>query len=181
MIAGVSGVKAFKYLAFCCTNFVLQEFTPSFVVLFVLLLLLKLISLRLPALFSLKHSFEEFYVFISTASSSSSMKLSNLSLLIGLDLVTSVISQVSVSGGGTVLLPQPSIAASSTAKGAPFTNSSSTAIPSSTAHSAPYWLEQIPHLGVAPLSSNGSYQVFRNVKDFGAKGNYHHSSRYGLC
>ncbi|PQE32591.1 glycoside hydrolase family 55 protein [Rutstroemia sp. NJR-2017a WRK4] len=98
------------------------------------------------------------------------MKLSNLSLLIGLDLVTSVISQVSVSGGGTVLLPQPSIAASSTAKGAPFTNSSSTIIPSNASHSAPYWLEQIPHLGVAPLSSNGSYKVFRNVKDFGAKG-----------
>jgi hypothetical protein len=108
------------------------------------------------------------------------MKLSNLSFLIGLDLVASVISQVSVSGGGTVLLPQPSIPAS-TVKGAPFTNSSSTIFPSSTASSAPYWLEQIPHLGVAPFSSNGSYQVFRNVKDFGAKGNRHPSLSYRLC
>lgn len=105
------------------------------------------------------------------------MKLSNLSLLIGLDLVTSVISQASVSVvGGTVILPQPLTPVSSTVKGAPFTNSSSTIFPSTTAPSAPYWLEQIPHLGVAPFSPNGSYQVFRNVKDFGAKGNRHPSS-----
>ncbi|KAI0692746.1 beta-1,3-glucanase [Cerioporus squamosus] len=39
------------------------------------------------------------------------------------------------------------------------------------AASAPFWLEQIQHRGTAPFSSNpGGYQVFRNVKDFGAKG-----------
>ena len=39
------------------------------------------------------------------------------------------------------------------------------------AASAPFWLEQIQHRGTAPFSSNPSgYQVFRNVKDFGAVG-----------
>ena len=33
-----------------------------------------------------------------------------------------------------------------------------------------FWLEDIKHQGVAAFSSNSSYQVFRNVKDFGAKG-----------
>ncbi|KAF2162825.1 glycoside hydrolase family 55 protein [Zasmidium cellare ATCC 36951] len=34
-----------------------------------------------------------------------------------------------------------------------------------------YWLESIKHQGLAAFNSNpGSYQVFRNVKDFGAKG-----------
>jgi len=38
--------------------------------------------------------------------------------------------------------------------------------------SAPsYWLEDIAHQGLAPFNFNDtSYQVFRNVKDFGAKG-----------
>ncbi|TEB08672.1 pectin lyase-like protein, partial [Coprinellus micaceus] len=34
----------------------------------------------------------------------------------------------------------------------------------------PYWLETIAHRGTAAYNSNPSYQVFRNVKDFGAKG-----------
>ncbi|KIP08169.1 glycoside hydrolase family 55 protein [Phlebiopsis gigantea 11061_1 CR5-6] len=35
----------------------------------------------------------------------------------------------------------------------------------------PFWLENIAHQGTAPLNSDAStYQVFRNVKDFGAKG-----------
>ena len=35
----------------------------------------------------------------------------------------------------------------------------------------PYWLETIQHQGSSPFHHNpGSYQVFRNVKDFGAKG-----------
>ncbi len=34
-----------------------------------------------------------------------------------------------------------------------------------------YWMENIKHQGLAPFNpSLGSYQVFRNVKDFGAKG-----------
>lgn len=36
---------------------------------------------------------------------------------------------------------------------------------------APYWLENIKHQGLASFNANpDSYQVFRNVKDFGAKG-----------
>ncbi|KAF5021729.1 hypothetical protein F66182_6230 [Fusarium sp. NRRL 66182] len=35
---------------------------------------------------------------------------------------------------------------------------------------AKYWLEEIPHLGRAPYYPDNKYQVFRNVKDFGAVG-----------
>ncbi|KAH9945948.1 exo-beta-1,3-glucanase [Epithele typhae] len=36
---------------------------------------------------------------------------------------------------------------------------------------APFWMESIKHQGIAPYSSDpASYQVFRNVKDFGAVG-----------
>jgi hypothetical protein len=35
-----------------------------------------------------------------------------------------------------------------------------------------YWLEDMEHRGVAPFNSDSSYQVFRNVKDFGAKGTW---------
>ena len=34
----------------------------------------------------------------------------------------------------------------------------------------PFWLESIKHQGVAAFRKNSTYQVFRNVKDFGAKG-----------
>lgn len=34
----------------------------------------------------------------------------------------------------------------------------------------PYWLEHIHHQGVSAFNPDRSYQVFRNVKDFGAKG-----------
>ncbi|TFK54506.1 exo-beta-1,3-glucanase [Heliocybe sulcata] len=35
----------------------------------------------------------------------------------------------------------------------------------------PYWMETITHQGTSPFNPNpGSYQVFRNVKNFGAKG-----------
>lgn len=34
---------------------------------------------------------------------------------------------------------------------------------------AAYWMEQIPHQGLAPYAGSG-YTVFRNVKDYGAKG-----------
>ena len=35
----------------------------------------------------------------------------------------------------------------------------------------PYWLQNIKHQGTSAFNANpGSYQVFRNVKDFGAKG-----------
>lgn len=35
---------------------------------------------------------------------------------------------------------------------------------------APYWLEDIKHQGVAAFNPTAGYQVFRNVRDFGAKG-----------
>lgn len=39
------------------------------------------------------------------------------------------------------------------------------------AASDPYWLQSIKHQGISAFNSNpSSYQVFRNVKDFGAKG-----------
>ncbi len=34
----------------------------------------------------------------------------------------------------------------------------------------PYWMEAIDHAGLAPFNPDRSYTVFRNVKDFGAKG-----------
>ncbi|KAI0480733.1 putative Exo-beta-1,3-glucanae [Xylariaceae sp. FL0804] len=41
----------------------------------------------------------------------------------------------------------------------------------STESGSSYWLENIKHQGIAPFNANASsYQVFRNVKDFGAKG-----------
>ena len=36
---------------------------------------------------------------------------------------------------------------------------------------APYWLERVPHRGTSAYNPNpAGYQVFRNVKDFGAIG-----------
>ncbi|KAL8351214.1 hypothetical protein RB601_000702 [Gaeumannomyces tritici] len=35
---------------------------------------------------------------------------------------------------------------------------------------AKYWMEDIPHRGISPFNPDKSYTVFRNVKDFGAKG-----------
>ena len=40
---------------------------------------------------------------------------------------------------------------------------------------SPFWLEEIKHQGVAPFQENSLYQVFRNVQDFGAKGQEWHS------
>jgi glucan 1,3-beta-glucosidase len=44
------------------------------------------------------------------------------------------------------------------------------ATPSPTPSCAPYWLETIKHQGVAAFNSNSGYEVFRNVKSYGAKG-----------
>ncbi|KAK1992398.1 glucan 1,3-beta-glucosidase [Colletotrichum falcatum] len=35
---------------------------------------------------------------------------------------------------------------------------------------AAYWMEDVPHQGISAYHPDPSYQVFRNVKDFGAKG-----------
>ncbi|KAI0332110.1 exo-beta-1,3-glucanase [Cubamyces sp. BRFM 1775] len=43
--------------------------------------------------------------------------------------------------------------------------------PGTAAPGDPYWMESIKHQGIAAFNPNpSSYQVFRNVKDFGAKG-----------
>lgn len=38
------------------------------------------------------------------------------------------------------------------------------------ASQAKYWLEDIPHQGRSPYFPDSLYQVFRNVKDYGAVG-----------
>src|SRR2546423_13431199 len=43
-------------------------------------------------------------------------------------------------------------------------------IPSPTASACCYWMEEIQHQGIAAFNPNASYQVFRNVKDYGARG-----------
>jgi glucan 1,3-beta-glucosidase len=43
--------------------------------------------------------------------------------------------------------------------------------PGTSAKGAPFWMETIKHRGTAAFNPNpSSYKVFRNVKDFGAKG-----------
>lgn len=56
-----------------------------------------------------------------------------------------------------------------------YSNSTSTTSSSITSSSTPvstcaYWLEDVKPQGIAPFNSNSTYQVFRNVKDYGAKG-----------
>lgn len=38
--------------------------------------------------------------------------------------------------------------------------------------SSNYWVANVKRQGVVPFGSNANYQVFRNVKDFGATGMY---------
>lgn len=42
--------------------------------------------------------------------------------------------------------------------------------PGNASESAPYWREIIKHQGTSPFNSNKTYSVYRNVKDYGAKG-----------
>lgn len=44
---------------------------------------------------------------------------------------------------------------------------------------APYWLESITHQGISAFGPAG-YQVFRNVKDFGAKGTSMFQSEFSV-
>ena len=47
-------------------------------------------------------------------------------------------------------------------------------IPPKPTASCSYWLENIKHQGIAAFNpSPSTYQVFRNVKDFGAKGQHY--------
>jgi glucan 1,3-beta-glucosidase len=54
----------------------------------------------------------------------------------------------------------------------PFGNSSSPSRSNGTVPDPPFWLEEIKHQGVATFQADSTYQVFRNVKDFGAKGQH---------
>lgn len=47
-----------------------------------------------------------------------------------------------------------------------------TQVPPSPSATCSYWLENIQHQGVAAFNPDASYQVFRNVKDFGAVGTF---------
>jgi glucan 1,3-beta-glucosidase len=83
---------------------------------------------------------------------------------------SSVISSVTSSFGPAVTYAGPTGSASaalnisSTTKVAP-------AVVAATSAAAPYWLESITHQGISAFNSNpATYQVFRNVKSFGAKG-----------
>lgn len=51
---------------------------------------------------------------------------------------------------------------------APSSSSSSSA--SASEYACSFWLENVKHQGNASFNSDSTYQVFRNVKDFGAKG-----------
>ena len=51
----------------------------------------------------------------------------------------------------------------------PTATSSTSAAPAAT-NTCAYWMEDIKHQGIAAFNPTPGYQVFRNVKDFGAKG-----------
>ncbi|KAL2158824.1 hypothetical protein VTH06DRAFT_4016 [Thermothelomyces fergusii] len=61
-------------------------------------------------------------------------------------------------------IPSSSSSSSSSSTGSP-SSTSSAGVPACT----DFWLEKIAHQGVAPFAGPG-YEVFRNVKDYGAKG-----------
>lgn len=54
----------------------------------------------------------------------------------------------------------------------PFANAAPMPQAQSPAPASDYWLSSIKRQGKAAFNPDGSYQVFRNVKDFGAKGNW---------
>jgi glucan 1,3-beta-glucosidase len=84
--------------------------------------------------------------------------------------VSSVVSSVTSSFAPAVTYAGPTGSASAALKTSSTTKISS-AIVAATSAAAPYWLESITHQGISAFNSNpASYQVFRNVKSFGAKG-----------
>ena len=63
------------------------------------------------------------------------------------------------------------LAASLTAVSALGTSCSAPITSGTAAPGAPFWMQNMAHQGTSAFNSNpSSYQVFRNVKDFGAKG-----------
>jgi len=88
--------------------------------------------------------------------------------------VSSAVSSATSSFAPAVIYAEPTesassaLASSSTAKVAP---QAVAATPAAAVAPSPYWLESITHQGISAFNSNpANYQVFRNVKSFGAKG-----------
>lgn len=82
---------------------------------------------------------------------------------VSISQVASVVSVATSSFAPAVTYAGPTGSAS-TAKASP------QVVPATEA-AAPYWLESITHQGISAFNSDpASYQVFRNVKSFGAKG-----------
>lgn len=84
-------------------------------------------------------------------------------------LVNSVMSSLSAYTEFATPTGTPTAAVAAATATANSTNYHSVSI--GTAADASYWLASIAHQGIAAFNSNPSgYKVFRNVKDYGAKG-----------
>ncbi|CZR68353.1 related to beta-1,3 exoglucanase precursor [Phialocephala subalpina] len=107
----------------------------------------------------------------SSSSSSSSSKSSSSSVSsTSSTSSTSSSSKTSSTSSSTTSSTSSKSSTSSTSNKTSSSSSTSSATPSPTACSG-YWMEGITHQGIAPFNAApGTYQVFRNVKDFGAKG-----------
>lgn len=55
----------------------------------------------------------------------------------------------------------------------PKPTATSTSAAAGSTNTCAYWMEDIKHQGIAAFNPTPGYQVFRNVKDFGAKGANH--------
>lgn len=81
-------------------------------------------------------------------------------------------SAASYIDSASISVPTPTVPTSQPTDASPSGYSSGSPQPTGKT-CAPYWLENIKHQGLAPFNTNttnGTYQVFRNVKEFGAKG-----------
>jgi len=105
-----------------------------------------------------------FHLAIALLSAISPVAVAQVSILQVSSAVSSATSSFAPGSASSAL------ASSSTAKVAPQAVAATPAAAAAAAHS-PYWLESIAHQGISAFDSNpASYQVFRNVKSFGAKG-----------
>jgi hypothetical protein len=107
-----------------------------------------------------------FYLAISLLSAIGSVTAAKVSI----SQVSSAVQLATSSFAPAVTYAGPTGSASSVlAKSS--TTKVSPQVAAATAGAAPYWLESITHQGISAFNSNpASYQVFRNVKSFGAKG-----------
>jgi glucan 1,3-beta-glucosidase len=107
-----------------------------------------------------------FYLAISLLSAIGSVTAAKVSI----SQVSSAVQLATSSFAPAVTYAGPTGSASSILAKSP-TNKVSPQGAAATAGAAPYWLESITHQGISAFNSNpASYQVFRNVKSFGAKG-----------